>query len=77
MCYYYNQSFYYSKCRATPRHIVDDTRWDECTKAKANGHRCADSTPAKGQNGQIIQTGSSKVPGDCPDCPPQLVRNHS
>jgi hypothetical protein len=44
----------YSKCRAQPRHIQPRRSWDECTKAKANGHHCADATPAKGLNGEVL-----------------------
>jgi hypothetical protein len=71
MCHYYDQKFYYSKCIGDPRHIVKDTKWDECAKAKANGHRCADASPAKGLNGEVLVHGSSKRKGDCPECPPQ------
>ncbi|OAF57030.1 hypothetical protein VC83_05949 [Pseudogymnoascus destructans] len=29
-------------------------KWDECLPAKANWYRCADATPDKGGNGQVI-----------------------
>jgi hypothetical protein len=60
MCHYFDQSYYYSKCRADPKHIQPKRSWDECTKAKANGHYCANSTPAKDKGGAVIVMGSSK-----------------
>ena len=70
MCYYIDHSFYYSKCRAQPRHIQSVRKWDECMKAKANGHYCPDASPAKDLSGNVIVSGSSKQPGECPQCPP-------
>lgn len=49
---------------------------DECTKAKANGHYCANASAAKGISGAVIVTGSSKNVGDCPQCPPALPKAH-
>lgn len=66
MCHYIDQSFYYSKCRAQPRHIQAIRKWDECQKAKENGHYCPDASPAKDLSGNVIVTGSSKQPGECP-----------
>jgi len=74
MCHYFDQSFYYSKCRAEPKHIQLNRDWDECDKAKANGHYCADASPAKGKGGKVLVMGSSKRPGDCPQCPPELLK---
>ncbi|KAF2212850.1 hypothetical protein CERZMDRAFT_90678, partial [Cercospora zeae-maydis SCOH1-5] len=71
MCHYIDQSFYYSKCRAQARHIQGVRRWDECQRAKENGHHCPDALPAKDLGGNVIVTGSSKRPGECPQCPPR------
>ena len=54
MCYYIDLSFYYKRCRASPCYIQFERKWDECIKAKANGHRCPDASPAKGLNGEVI-----------------------
>jgi hypothetical protein len=72
MCYYINQSFYYSKYRAQPRHIESVWKWDECDQAKKNGHYCPDTSPAKDLSRNVIVTGSSKRPGECPQYLPLI-----
>lgn len=71
MCYYMDLFFYYKNCRASPRHIQSERNWDECKRAKANGHRCYDASPAKGLNGEVIQLAASQSREmECPQCPP-------
>ncbi|KAH6715882.1 hypothetical protein BKA61DRAFT_573735 [Leptodontidium sp. MPI-SDFR-AT-0119] len=65
-----NQSYYFSKCRADPKHIQLNRDWDECNQAEAND--CADAPPAKGKGGKMLVMGSSKRPSDCPQCPLEL-----
>ena len=57
-------------CR--PRHVQPVRKWDECQKARENGHRCPDASPAKDKSGNPVVTGSSKQLGECPQCPPLL-----
>ena|SRR5947209_14654248 len=72
MCLYWEQHFTYSGCTSEDSHVHKTTTWNECEPAKATGRRCEGegAQPMKGKNGEIIQTASTRIKGECPLCPP-------
>jgi hypothetical protein len=74
MCHYLDQLYYFSKCKADRKRIQLNGNLDDYKKAKANGHYYSDASPARGKGGKVLVMWSSKRPGDCPQCPHELLQ---
>lgn len=70
MCHYFETKTKFKGCEqpAGFKHVNTARKWDKCEKDGPRGLPCVDGTPAKGKNGQIIQTGKYHQEGKCPKC---------
>ncbi|KAF2685727.1 hypothetical protein K458DRAFT_416936 [Lentithecium fluviatile CBS 122367] len=68
MCHYFESKTQFKDCEADPQHVISRRRYDKCDEAKRTGYTCVNAQPAKGENGEVIMTGTSKRPGKCPTC---------
>lgn len=73
MCNYIEQPYVYSGCTSEVQHVHSNKNWYECEKAETEG-RCADATPMKGKNGELVRLGSTRMKGECPLCPPPSLK---